>query len=148
MTVDSIAKGRAVVLSAEVRATSLSEHVSDEVIAVGVELARAADDVKGEGVRLLDLRGRCSYTDLMLFVSGASDRQVRSIADRVSKRAIDLGLPSLGLEGSESGNWMLVDHGDIVVHVFYRPARMYYDLESLWADAPEIKLPFESQSAF
>ena len=126
----------------------MSEHTSDEVASVGLELARAADDVKGEEIRLLDLRGRCAYTDSMLFVSGSSDRQVRAIADRVSKRAHELGLPTVGSEGSESGNWVLLDHGDVVVHVFYRPARMYYDLESLWADAPEIKLPFDSPPAF
>ena len=126
----------------------MSNDASDEVAVVGLELARAADDVKGEEIRLLDLRGRCAYTDSMLFVSGASDRQVRAIADRVSKRAHELGLPSLGHEGSESGNWVLLDHGDVVVHVFYRPARMYYDLESLWADAPEIELPFSRQADF
>ena len=126
----------------------MSEQTSDQVVSIGLELARAADDVKGEEIRLLDLRGRCAYTDSMLFVSGASDRQVRAIADRVSKRAHELGLPTLGHEGSESGNWVLLDHGDVVVHVFYRPARMYYDLESLWADAPEINLPFDSQPAF
>ena len=51
----------------------------------------------------------------------------------------------IGQEGSESGNWVLMDHGDVVVHVFYRPARMYYDLEALWADAPEIELGFETE---
>ena len=124
-------------------AQSNREEAAD-TIATGLELARAADSVKGEDIRLLDLRGRCSYTDLMLFVSGASDRQVRAIAERVAKRADELGLPALGDEGGRGGNWVLLDRGDVVVHVFYRPARMYYDLESLWADAGEIALPFES----
>lgn len=114
-----------------------------DTIEVGIELARAADAVKGENIRLLDLGGRCSYTDLMLFVSGASDRQVRAIAERVAKRADELGLPALGDEGARGGNWVLLDRGDVVVHVFYRPARMYYDLESLWAEAAEVALPFE-----
>ena len=80
----------------------------------------------------------------MLFVSGSSDRQVRAIADRISAKASELGLAMVGQEGGESGNWVLLDHGDVVIHIFYRPARMYYDLESLWADAPEIELGFES----
>ena len=122
----------------------MSESTADDLVTIGQALARAADDVKGENIRLLDLRGRCAYTDAMLFVSGASDRQVRAIADRVSGKASELGLAMIGQEGSESGNWVLTDHGDVVVHVFYRPARMYYDLESLWADAPEIELGFQT----
>ena len=123
----------------------MSETTTDELIELGRALARAADDVKGESIRLLDLRGRCAYTDAMLFVSGASDRQVRAIADRISGKASELGLSLVGYEGGESGNWVLLDHGDVVVHVFYRPARMYYDLESLWADAPEIELGFATE---
>ena len=122
----------------------MSNSTSDDVITIGQALARVADDIKGEAIRLLDLRGRCAYTDAMLFVSGSSDRQVRAIADRISAKASELGLSMVGHEGSESGNWVLLDHGDVVIHVFYRPARMYYDLESLWADAPEIELGFES----
>jgi len=122
----------------------LTNSTPDELITTGQALARVADDMKGEAIRLLDLRGRCAYTDAMLFVSGSSDRQVRAIADRISAKASELGLGAVGREGGESGNWVLLDHGDVVVHVFYRPARMYYDLESLWADAPEIELGFES----
>lgn len=118
-----------------------------EILELGRALARAADDVKGEAIRLLDLRGRCAYTDAMLFVSGASDRQVRAIADRISKTAAEHGLATVGQEGGGSGNWLLLDLGDVVVHIFYRPARMYYDLESLWADAPEIELGFQPTPA-
>ena len=125
----------------------LSDNETDEIVALGLKLASSADDVKGENIRLLDLRGRCAYTDVMLFVSGASDRQVRAIGDRISKRANELGMPTIGHEGSQSGNWVLADHGDVVVHVFYRPARMYYDLESLWADAPEIPLGFVTEQS-
>jgi ribosome-associated protein len=125
----------------------LSDNETDEIVALGLKLASSADDVKGENIRLLDLRGRCAYTDAMLFVSGASDRQVRAIADRISKRATELGMPTVGHEGTQSGNWVLLDHGDVVVHVFYRPARMYYDLESLWADAPEIPLGFITEQS-
>ena len=115
---------------------------TDEVMQAGRALAQAADAIKGENIRLLDLRGRCAYTDSMLFVSGASDRQVRAIADSISKKANELKLPTVGEEGAQGGNWVLLDRGDVVIHVFYRPARMYYDLESLWADAPEIELGF------
>ena len=120
---------------------------NDELVTITQALAAAADAIKGESIRILDLRGRCAYTDAMIFVSGASDRQCRAIADSVSKKASELGLTSVCNEGGQSGNWVLLDLGDVVVHVFYRPARMYYDLESLWADAPEMELGFETEPA-
>ena len=116
----------------------------DELIEQGVALALAADDMKGEAIRLLDVRGRCAYTDMLLFVSARSVRQVRSIADALERRGHELNLKTVGKEGGEQGNWVLVDLGEVLVHVFYAPARMYYDLEALWEGAPEVPLPIES----
>lgn len=100
--------------------------------------------MKGEEINLIDVRGRCPYTDVLLLVSGTSDRHVNALAERLAKVASDVGLERLGKEGGEQGNWVLLDLGDIIVHLFYRPARMYYDIESLWADAPQ--LPFQAPS--
>lgn len=97
--------------------------------------------MKGEEINLIDVRGRCPYADILILVSGTSDRHVNALAEKMARSASEMGMGRLGKEGGERGNWVLLDLGDIVVHLFYRPARMYYDIESLWADAP--LLPFD-----
>ena len=79
----------------------------------------------------------------MLILSGRSDRHVRSIADAVSKAAARHGDRRLGLEGYDEGRWVLIDLGDLIVHVFQREVRMTYDLERLWSDAPTLDLGIE-----
>jgi ribosome-associated protein len=118
--------------------TSEARKLEDEVIAAARAMACAAEDVKAEEIRLFDLRGRCAYTDCVLFASGSSDRQVRAIAENVRKKASECGLKILGMEGVQQGHWVLLDCGDVLVHIFYAPARMYYDLETMWADCPMI----------
>lgn len=89
---------------------------------------------------LLDVTGMCSYTNYILVVSGRSDRQVDAITDGV---IADLGahaIRPLGVEGRGTGQWVLIDFGDMVVHVFHHPIREHYDIESLWIDAKRIAL--------
>ena len=89
---------------------------------------------------LLEVGAMCSYAEFVLMVSGRSDRQVDAIADAVIDAMKERGTRPLGVEGRGSGQWVLVDFGDIVVHVFHHPLRQHYDLESLWIDAPRIEL--------
>ena len=89
---------------------------------------------------LLDVRELCSYTEYILLVSGRSDRQVDAIADAISIRFRQRGRKPMGVEGSSSGQWALLDFGDVVVHVFHHPLREHYDLESLWIDAPRVDI--------
>jgi ribosome-associated protein len=89
---------------------------------------------------LLDVSERASYTDFIGIVSGRSDRQVDAIADNVSQVMKARGVHALGQEGSGSGRWTLLDFGAFVIHVFYHPVREFYDLESLWIEAPRVKL--------
>jgi ribosome-associated protein len=81
-----------------------------------------------------------SYTDFIGIVSGRSDRQVDAIADGITQAMKARGRLPLGQEGTGTGRWTLLDFGDVVIHVFYHPVREFYDLESLWVDAPRVPL--------
>jgi ribosome-associated protein len=100
----------------------------------------AALDKKGLLPVVIDVSGQTTYTDFIGIVSGRSDRQVEAIAENVVQalKAIDFRL--VGREGSGNGRWTLLDFGDVVIHVFYHPVREFYDIESLWIDAPRLKL--------
>lgn len=92
----------------------------------------ALDDLKAKDVQEVDVRGKSSVTDLLVVVSGTSSRHVKSIADEVVKKAKQAGLPPIGVEGQREGEWVLVDLGDIVVHVMLPRTREFYGLERLW----------------
>lgn len=93
---------------------------------------------KAEGVCVLDLRELSSFTDFFLIAHGTSSRQNAAIAEAVVAALKPAGIRPLSVEGRESADWILVDYGSIVVHVFSRAARDHYGLESLWGDAPRL----------
>jgi ribosome-associated protein len=99
-------------------------------------VAQAGLDKKAEDVLVLDVRGLTSYADYFVVMTADSDRQAGAIADAVDERLKAEGATKVGVEGYQSGRWILVDYGDVVAHVFNREARGFYDLEGLWADAP------------
>jgi ribosome-associated protein len=92
----------------------------------------ALDDLKGQQITLLDVRHLTNVTDTMVVVSGRSDRHVRALADSVVEKCKEAGFRPIGVEGQESGEWVLVDLGDVVVHVMLPRARDFYSLEKLW----------------
>jgi len=99
-------------------------------------IIETATERKGHRVVCIDVKGHCSYTDAILIVSGESDRQVQAIGDRISREMRDRGWKPLSLEGGRGrGGWVLLDFGDVVVHVFREDLREFYDLEGLWVDA-------------
>jgi ribosome-associated protein len=103
---------------------------SDELL----KLAQSSlEDMKARDLQVLDVRGLTSVTDYLLIASGTSDRHVRSLAQAVVDSAKQAGLPPLGVEGQESGEWVLVDLCDVVVHVMQPRTREFYKLEDLWA---------------
>ncbi|MFH0845545.1 MAG: ribosome silencing factor [Pseudomonadota bacterium] len=79
-----------------------------------------------------------SITDYFLITSGNSSRQVQAIARHLSKRMREEGFKAYGVEGEQEGQWILMDYGDVVIHIFYQPVREFYDLEGLWIEAPRI----------
>jgi ribosome-associated protein len=95
-------------------------------------VANALDELKAREVREIDVRGKTSVTDFMVIASGTSSRHVKSIADEVQKQSKQIGQPPLGVEGEREGEWVLVDLGDVVVHVMLPRVREFYGLERLW----------------
>jgi len=94
------------------------------------------DDLKAQSLTRLDVRHLTSMTDEMIIVSGRSDRHVRAIAQALLERCKAEGYEPLGVEGLESGEWVLVDLGDVVVHIMLPKVRDFYSLEKLWGIAP------------
>ena len=105
-----------------------------------VAAARAALEKKADDVVVVDLRGVSGYTDFLVIGSGGSDRQLEAIADGVEKELTAHGHRVIGTEGQRGGRWILLDFGDVVVHVFHADDRAHYDLDGLWADAPRIEV--------
>lgn len=81
-----------------------------------------------------------SITDYFLIASGKSSRQVQAISRHLSRRMREKGLRAYGVEGEQEGHWVLMDYGDLVIHIFFQPTREFYDLEGLWIEAPRIDL--------
>ena len=115
-------------------------RIDDDSQRTAVAAARAALEKKAESVVILDLRGISGYADFLVIGSGSSDRQLEAIADSVDKELSAQGHRVIGSEGQRGGRWVLLDFGDVVVHVFHQDERAYYDLEGLWADAPRVTL--------
>ena len=111
-----------------------------ETRALAIAAMEAALDKQALEPVLIDVSAIGSYTDFIGIVSGRSDRQVDAIADNISQVMKSRGVHALGQEGSGSGRWTLLDFGAFVIHVFYHPVREFYDLESLWIEAPRVKL--------
>jgi ribosome-associated protein len=107
---------------------------------LAIAAMEAALDKRALAPILIDVSAMGSYTDFIGVVSGRSDRQVDAIAEGVSLAMKARGIYPLGREGSGTGRWTLLDFGAFVVHVFYHPVREFYDLESLWIEAPRVKL--------
>jgi ribosome-associated protein len=130
-------------------ADSRKARQSAESMAIAKVAIEAALDKKALLPVLIDVSSMASYTDFIAIVSGRSDRHVDAIADGVLQAMKARGRTLLGQEGSGSGRWTLLDFGDVVIHVFYHPVREFYDLESLWVDAPRLplKIPPESVMA-
>ena len=104
-------------------------------VGLAVEAAR---DRKAHGLRLLYLGEVSDFTDYFLICSGKSDRQVLAIGEAIDKRLRDEGTRPLHREGLREGKWVLLDYGDLVVHIFDDERRAFYRLDLLWSDAPEL----------
>ena len=105
-------------------------------------LSKAALEKKALDVAILDMRNLVSYTDAFVLCTATNPRQVKAIADYVREVAKkEFGRLPTGTEGSEMARWVLVDFGDVVVHVFDGPLRGFYNLDGLWSDAPRLPVP-------
>ena len=106
-----------------------------------ISAAQAAVNQKALDVRALDVRGVTDVADYFVIISGTSDRHVKGIVDKIEIALKSLGESPAAVSGYESGEWVLLDFGDVLVHVFYEPLRQYYDLDGFWSEAKVVALP-------
>ena len=102
--------------------------------------ARAADSKQGEDIVALDVSEPLPLTDVFVLVTGRNERNVQAIASEVEDRMIEAGAKPLRREGRAEGRWILIDFGDVIVHVFHEEERLFYSLERLWKDCPAVPL--------
>lgn len=103
-------------------------------------LAQAMDSKKGKDIRVLETDGVTTLADYFVLCSGSSAPQLKALADAGEKAMKDHGILPHHVEGHRGGTWILLDYGDVVVHVFDKEARAFYDLDRLWADAKTVDL--------
>ena len=109
--------------------------------------ARAADDKQADDLVALDVSGPLPLTDVFLLATGRSERNVVAIAGEIEDKMLEAGARTLRREGRAEGRWILLDFGDVVVHVFHDEDRQYYSLERLWSDCPAIPLDVVTASS-
>lgn len=111
---------------------------SADTIKTALAVARAALEKKASNVEIIDLVGKADYTDYLVLMSGSSDRHVRALADEIQEQLRKARVRPLSVEGITAGSWILIDYGDVVVHVFQEATRAVYDLDGLWLDAARV----------
>ena len=100
----------------------------------------ALSDKKGEDIKIIDITGISVLADYFIIANGNSDSQVNALVDNVEEELHKAGYPLRQREGQASGNWVLLDFGDIIVHVFDKENRLFYDLERIWKDGKDVTI--------
>jgi len=114
---------------------------SDEARETAMAIAIAALDKKALGIEILDVAGKVDYADFLVLMTGRSDRQVGALADGIEEAVRKKNRRAISVEGRQNSSWILMDFGDVVVHVFQDDARSLYDIEGLWLDARRLPVP-------
>lgn len=110
--------------------------VDKKRLPIGVKISvKASQEKKGENLLVLDLKGITSFTDFFIIMHGNSPRQNIAICEKISEELKKKNIRPLSIEGKENAEWILMDYGSFIIHVFSMRAREYYSLEKLWADA-------------
>ena len=121
---------------------------SDRALDLARLAARVAEETRGSEITILDLRRLTPVVDYFVIATGSSRRQMHAMADEIENAvAQELGDEKRGAEGYEEGRWIVLDYGDVMVHLFDPDARGYWDLEGLWSDAARVPAPVASGSA-
>lgn len=108
--------------------------------------AEAAEELRANRIVILDVQDQTQIADYFVICSGTSDVHIRAIADKVIEKMVDAGLSKPRREGVEAASWVLLDYGDVIVHIFMPEVREYYNLESFWSGAKVIELVEESRA--
>ncbi len=114
---------------------------TDRAVELVHAAARAASDKLGTDLLAFDVSEQLAITDAFLLASGSNDRQVKAIVDEIEDKLREIGAKPVRREGERDGRWVLIDYGEIVVHVQHEEEREFYALERLWRDCPVIALP-------
>ena len=120
-----------------------AKMLSEDLVKLAIS---ALEELKAQDITTIDVRGKTSITDFMLIASGTSSRHVKSLVDNVLEKVKEQGVRPIGTEGMDTGEWALLDLGDIVVHVMLPTARQFYDLERLWQGAEQSRAQFSAES--
>lgn len=112
--------------------TVLEEIISSKEIAF--EAVRALEDKKGEDIKIIDISEVSSLADYFILASGSNRNQIQALCDNVEEKLGAMGVPLKQREGYDSGNWILIDYRDVVIHIFDKESRQFYDLERIWRD--------------
>ncbi len=115
------------------------EYLNLESMELARSCSRIAGDNKAEDVVVLDVRNMSSFTDFFVIMSGRSTRHVQALAEGLENELRSKRIKTARAEGLQEGKWVLLDFGDVIVHVFYSEQRDFYDLEGLWHDAPRVE---------
>jgi ribosome-associated protein len=145
---DRLKKAKAPALPGEQRSLAASARVpagvstaGDDAREVAVLIAIAAIEKKASGLEVIDVAGRVDYADFLVLMSGRSDRHVTALSAAIEEALRKRNKRALAVEGLPHANWVLMDFGDVVVHVFQEDARAAYDIDGLWMDARRVPVP-------
>jgi ribosome-associated protein len=125
--------------------TAQESYATDDARQTALAVVSAALEKKALGLEVLDVAGRVDYADFLVLMTGRSDRQVAALAGGIEESLRKIGRRALAVEGLPVANWVLMDFGDVVVHVFQESARSLYDLEGLWMDARRLPIAQEPE---
>ncbi|HBI15714.1 MAG TPA: ribosome silencing factor [Desulfobulbaceae bacterium] len=114
------------------------QHLEKSGLELARECARIALDTKAEDLVILEVRGLTSFSDYFVIMSGRSTRHVQGLAEAIGEELSAKRISSNNCEGLKEGLWVLIDYNDVIVHIFYKETRDFYDLDGLWHDAPRI----------
>ena len=124
------------------KASEKADAQRDQARKLALGVATVGLEHSALNVEIIDVRGKVDYADYVVVMSGRSDRQVAALARHIeSELEKKLGERCLGVEGLPTASWLLMDFGDVVVHIFHEDTRGYYDLETLWLDAARVPTP-------
>jgi ribosome-associated protein len=146
MKQNSTAKEKSLHPEASGRASQQTVVAGDDLDQRIVAAINAASEKKALNVVVLDLREIASFTDYFVIASGTNERQVQAISDEVYETLKKAGSPAARVEGYKTAEWILLDYGDFIVHVFEDKSRKFYDLERLWRESKRVDFPPDARS--
>ena len=122
---------------------NITQEVHEDSMSLALKILECASDAKGKDLALLDVSSVFDLASFFIIVTARSDRQAQGISNRILLTLEEQGVEPISRDGYDEGHWVLMDYGDVVVHVFYEPVREHYDIERLWKNALRLPVPQE-----